>query len=83
MAHFIGYVQGNQSEESRIGTKNSGMRVQAQGWDLGAQIVIHHDPTLGDCVTIFLTHGSNNAGHAQCLGRYRKCSDGTFERIGG
>ena len=80
MAHFIGKLQGARGTASRLGTKSSGISAAAQGWDIGGRIECNHmDGT--DYVTLFLTHGSNNPGNAQCLGMFRIAADGTFEQL--
>jgi hypothetical protein len=62
MAHFYGTVRGNRGEASRTGSKASGMRVSANGWDIGATIELSHDPKTGkDTVVISITRGSHDS----------------------
>lgn len=82
MAQYRGTVSGQRGTASRLGSKSSGLTVTANGWDIGARVVVNHEDGR-DSVSVFLTHGSNNGGHAQCLGMFRLASDGTFEQIGG
>lgn len=57
MAQFIGFVQGNKGQASRLGTKASGLQVEANGWTTGARIYIeHHDGK--DHVRVYRTGGS-------------------------
>jgi hypothetical protein len=62
MAHFRGTVQGMKGEASRCGSKASGMRVTANGWDIGATVELSHDPKTGkDTVVISITRGSHDS----------------------
>ena len=78
MAQFYAQVQGNRGEATRMGTKQSGLHGHIRGWHIGARVECHHIAGE-DYITVFLTHGSANPGHAQCLGRFKVASDGTFE----
>ena len=61
MAHFIGTIQGNRGEASRLGSKQSGIRVTANSYTIGGEIFIYHDESLGkDIMAIGLTRGSNS-----------------------
>ena len=60
MAQYIGYLQGNRSQISRLGSKSSGIVAKAQGWKIGAEIIIRHNEKTGkDEVRIIKTGGSN------------------------
>jgi hypothetical protein len=62
MAHFRGTLQGMKGEASRYGSKASGMRVTANGWDIGATVELSHDPKTGkDTVVISITRGSHDS----------------------
>lgn len=62
MAHFIGYLQGNRGQASRLGTKASGIYSKVSGWNIGAEIVIDYDEnTKKDIVKIYKTGGSNGS----------------------
>lgn len=61
MAHFIGFVQGNRGEASRLGSKDSGIEATARGWDIGGGIKIFHNKETGkDELRIYVDKGSNN-----------------------
>ena len=73
MAHFIGYLQGNRGEASRLGTKASSMDVSGRGWNLGVNVFVYHDErTDEDRVTITLTGGSNRSCRSRDLGTFRR-----------
>jgi len=73
MAHFIGYLQGNRDGASRLGSKNSGIQAQAQGWYLGASIEVYYDEKAKeDRVRISLTRGSGISGQNRFLGTFRR-----------
>ena len=38
MAQFRGTIQGGRGEASRLGHKSSGLTLQANGWDIGAEV---------------------------------------------
>ena len=69
MARFIGYVQGQSGEASRIGSPRSGIRAQAQGWNVGVQVHGHADGDE-DVFDIYMTGGSNGGGNRP-MGRIR------------
>lgn len=83
MAHFIARIKGTRGEASRLGTKNSGIRASAQGWDIGARIEIHHGASLGangaDIVNVYITGGSNARIPDQHLGAFRIGANGQLE----
>lgn len=63
MAHFRGTVQGGRSEASRLGHKTTGLRVSANGWNIGVDVVLTHNSETGkDEVVVFRTGGSNSGG---------------------
>lgn len=58
MAHFIGVVQGSRGEASRLGGKETGMRVNANGWEAGVTVrAVHIDGK--DRFYLYRTAGSN------------------------
>lgn len=65
MAQFIGFLAGGRSEVSRLGTKSSGMRAEARGWNLGGRVEMDHLTSLGadgsDIVHLYVTAGSNGS----------------------
>ena len=58
MAHFYANIQGNRSERTACGTKNSGISGHIRGWDIGAWSAVGH-ANGKDIVTMKLTSGSN------------------------
>lgn len=60
MAHFYGKVQGSHGEVTRTGTKSSGLKASVNGWNIGGDVEIEHDPAIGDIVNFYITKGSNN-----------------------
>ena len=63
MSHFYSRIKGSRGEATRCGTKSSGIRANATGWDIGGTCKVHFNPQLGtDVVEFYLTNGSN--GHS-------------------
>lgn len=76
MAHFIGYVQGNRGEASRLGTKSSGIGSTARGWDIGASLSISHNEERDtDTLFIHIDKGSNNKS-SRIIANVFKTADG-------
>jgi hypothetical protein len=69
MARFIGYVEGNRGEASRLGTPSSGIRAQAQGWNSGVTVHGYVDQLGRDCFAVTITGGSNGNGGTRELAR--------------
>lgn len=61
MAHFLGTVQGMRGEASRLGSKNSGMRVRANGWRAGVNVMLYVNEAGEDCARVTITGGSTGA----------------------
>jgi len=59
MAQFIGKVQGNKGEATRLGTKTSGITVECNGWNSGVKVIGRVDENGNDVFTIVITSGSN------------------------
>ena len=47
MAHYRGTVQGGRTEASRLGTKSSGLHVEACSWQGKVAVTLTHDATTG------------------------------------
>ena len=63
MAHFRGVVQGNRGDASRLGSKDSGISVEAQGWEGKVIVGLYHDERAGhDMARICLAPHVNGAG---------------------
>lgn len=65
MAQFRATIQGQRGEASRLGTKNSGLRVTANGWDCGIAVQVSHEHGK-DVFRVWRTSGSNG-GHSPLL----------------
>jgi hypothetical protein len=74
LAHFIGFLTGQRGNIiSRLGSKNSGLTVEANGWNFGIQARIKFNVDTGkDEILITLTDGSKQQGKTKFLGRYTK-----------
>ena len=71
MAHFYASIQGNRSEATRMGTKNSGIEGHIRGWDIGAKVKCTFDPeTKEDYVTVYLTSGSSGYKSDKLIGSF-------------
>lgn len=60
MAQFLGSVQGQRGEATRLGSKVSGLEVRANGWNSGVRVAARHTGDQ-DVFYIYATAGSN--GH--------------------
>lgn len=62
MAHFIGGLKGRgDNPVSRLGTKESGIVALTDGWDIGGEVRLKHQESLGGDVVYFsINNGSNN-----------------------
>lgn len=65
MAQFIGRIRGNRGAETRLGSKQSGIRASADGWNIGAEVVAEHVDGR-DVIRVYRTAGSN-ARHGSTL----------------
>lgn len=62
MAQFRGIIRGNRGEASRLGSKDSGLTVEAQSWQ-GKVVVVLDTKDGVDTATITLQQHSNGRGH--------------------
>jgi hypothetical protein len=67
MAQFIGYVKGSRGEASRLGSSASGIRAQAQGWNVGV-LVDGHVFEGQDVFNLYATSGSSGSGSNEFIG---------------
>ena len=71
MAHFIGRTKGQRSATSRLGSKQSGIVSEANGWSIGGTVsVVWNDTEKRNEVHAEITHGSNGGGYSLNLGVY-------------
>lgn len=60
MAHFYSRIQGNKGEATRCGSKASGIRAVATGWDIGGIVEVSYSEYIKtDVVKLYHTDGSN------------------------
>lgn len=77
MAHFYASIQGNRSQRTAMGTKNSGIDGHIRGWDIGGRVwVRYNEETKQNEVTIDITGGSNG-GITKRLGVWTLNKKGT------
>ena len=77
MAQFRGTIQGNRGRASRLGTKNSGLSVSANGWHIGVRVELDHVDSK-DIATVYLTGGSSGRNmKSRELGRFVEGENGT------
>lgn len=81
MARFIGYVQGQAGETSRIGSPRSGMTTYARGWNVGAKVHGHVTEDDRDVFDIYTDAGSNGGVSGRYIGRVELNEDGEPEFI--
>ena len=63
MAQFIGRVQGNREEETRLGHKTSGLRTECNGYRIGVKCVARYNEEADrDEIMIYETSGSGYSG---------------------
>lgn len=74
MAHFYGSLKGQaRTEATRRGSKAWGMVAHIRGWNIGARVVLSHNPETGkDVVRVYCTGGSNGVAPDRLL---FECSD--------
>lgn len=75
MAHFIGIAQGNKGETSRLGTKNSGLKTIANGWDIGGEVELSHEDGM-DVLRFYVTGGSNASGQKDLIYEVKEIANG-------
>lgn len=63
MAQFRGTLKGNRGQASRLGTKNSGLDMTADAWEIGAIVRARHniDGENLDSIEFSLTAGSHHS----------------------
>jgi hypothetical protein len=76
MAHFISYIKGCRGEASRLGSKDSGIRASAQGWNCGISVQGRMDRMEHDRFSAFANTGSNGNGNSTWLGSCTKDEEG-------
>lgn len=79
MAQFIGYIRGQRNQVHRIGTKNSGLSVVANGWDIGGEIELTHE-NGEDVIRFFVTGGSHADIRPRLVGEFHLIDGKVVER---
>lgn len=78
MANFYASIQGNRSERTCMGTKDSGIYGHIRGWNIGGRVDVDYCEMIeDDKVSLRLTGGSNGGGNKKdfgifCLDRFTK-----------
>jgi hypothetical protein len=72
MSRFYGSMQGNRSETTRQGSKNSGIEAHIRGWDIGIEVRCYVDDYDKDVCVVNLTGGSNNPTIIKRIGTFRE-----------
>jgi hypothetical protein len=57
MAQFRGTIEGQRGQASRLGSKSSGLRVTANGWNAGVTVIASH-VNGHDVFYVYATSGS-------------------------
>ena len=70
MARFRGVVAGARGEASRLGHKNTGLTVRANGWSFGVRVDMTVNAAGEDEATVTLTSGSNGCGLSKHVGTF-------------
>lgn len=60
MAQFIGIIQGNRGETSKLGSKNSGTFAEARGWGLGGEVQMRYNKENDRDEVVFSINGGSN-----------------------
>jgi hypothetical protein len=58
-AQFLGSIRGQRGEETRLGSKTSGMQVSVNGWNSGIKVAASHQGGK-DRFDVYATGGSND-----------------------
>ena len=76
MARFLAAVQGGRGEATRLGSPSSGIRAQAQGWNVGVKVYGHVNGDDADVFSVYMTGGSHGATSDVLIGRVALDADG-------
>ena len=74
MAQYMGILQGQGGEVTRLGSKKSGLRIVANGWDSGVKVNARTETDdNGNLIDVFVitatggTNGDRNGDHGQLI----------------
>lgn len=76
MARFLAAIAGQRGEATRLGSPSSGIRAQAQGWNVGVSIYGDVDENGSDVFHVYATSGSNGGQGSRLAGHVRLNEDG-------
>ncbi len=80
MAQYRGVVKESRGEASRLGHKTSGLRVEANGWDIGAEVSLSwNEEEQRDELSITSNHGSSGSGSEIPLGTFAVKENGLIQ----
>ena len=68
MGHFRGLIRGGRGDASRLGTKNSGLTVEAASWAGAIKVDLWHHSDGTDKFRVVQTQHVNGAGINELLG---------------
>ncbi|MCK5605641.1 hypothetical protein KAR91_27350 [Candidatus Pacearchaeota archaeon] len=71
MAQFRGLIITNRGQVSRLGHKTTGLRLTANGWNVGCEVHLEHVDGV-DTITVYKTGGSNGRAEVDPIARYTK-----------
>lgn len=74
MAQFRATIQGARGMASRLGHKNSGLHVTANGWNAGVTVDVAHINGR-DVFQVFRTGGSNNGWSRKLIAEFADGED--------
>jgi hypothetical protein len=77
MARFLASVQGNRGDASRLGTPSSGIRAQAQGWNVGVKVYGRAEGER-DVFNVYATSGSNGASGDRLIATVSRDASGSI-----
>ncbi len=75
MARFRGTLQGQRGDASRLGSKASGLTVEANGWDTGVRVTLWVDDDGRDRVTVQRTGGSHARTNSRTIAEWVEGDD--------
>lgn len=74
MARFIGNMQGQRGEASRLGSTKSGIQAHIRGWNIGIKVNGYVDDKGNDLFEVYLTSGSNGRKNGKLIGTFTEFS---------
>jgi len=61
MAHFRATMKGSRGEATRLGSKDTGLKVTVRGWNGGLTILARYDEVTGEDVFEIASDGGSNS----------------------